>query len=306
MSATTGNEAANGRLRILHLVLVLGPTNSQYNEHCLPQMHERALSICTYFTPLLTPPPHITVFPGDGSVRGFFRALRRSLAADDYDAIHAHAAQSGLMLCMALVARPSRFRLWRRTVYTVHDSWYDFRPRNKLLMLPALALFRRVVFCSQSAYDSAPRAIRMLVGRRARVVQNAADLARVDRVIADTPPSRHDGSFTIVSVGRLDPVKDPIAMVDAFVAAVADDSRLVMIGAGSLEKNVAERIAGTGRAGQIELTGLVPREEVFARYARAPTCSSRRRTARGSRWRSWRQWPPASRLCFPTSPRTAS
>jgi glycosyltransferase involved in cell wall biosynthesis len=257
------------RLDVLHLILVLGPTNSQFNEHCLPQVHARDISICTYFTPRLVAPAEIALFAGDGTLRGYFRALSRSLDASDHDIVHDHAAPSGFLLMMSLASRPSRWRYWKRTVFTVHDSWYDFRPRSKLLMLPVFATFRRVVFCGESAYESAPTYVKRLIGRRARVVQNAADLDRVDRVLGTSEVQHDDARFTVVAIARLEPVKDPMTLIAAFERSATADSRLVVIGDGSLREEVRRRVDRSPVSAQIELTGLVPREEVFRRCAAA-------------------------------------
>ena len=265
-TAATDRAVTSERVSVLHLILVLGPTNSQFNEHCLPQMHARSISIATYFAPKLAVPGEITLFAGDGTLRGFFRALSRSLSATDHDVVHAHGAQSGFLLMLSIAVRPSRWRYWRRTVFTVHDSWYDFRPRNKLLMLPVFATFRRVVFCGRSAYDSAPRIIKRLIGRRSRVVQNAADLGRVERVVGGQA-ARDDGQFGIVAIGRMEPVKDPLTLVEAFEQSGCVDSRLVIIGSGSLAEEVGRRVAASPCADRIELTGLIPRDEVFRRCA---------------------------------------
>ena len=139
---------------------MLGETNGQYNEHCLPLIGERDLSISTYFVPRLTPPPEITMFAGDGTLMGFFRSLRRALDADDYDVIHAHAPQSGVLLLLAVLARRRSRRLRRSLVYTVQDSFYDYRLRDKALMVVPLVTFHRVIFCSGSAYESLPRALK--------------------------------------------------------------------------------------------------------------------------------------------------
>ncbi len=117
----------------------------------------------------------------------------------------------GVFLIMATLGGLRR-GLRRRTVYTVHDSFYDYKLRNKLLMVPTLAVFFRVVFCSHAAYESLPSILKRLVGSRARVVQNGADIERIDGVIGATEPSR-DESFRVLSIGRLEPVKDPLALV---------------------------------------------------------------------------------------------
>ncbi|MDP9301463.1 MAG: glycosyltransferase family 4 protein [Actinomycetota bacterium] len=264
-------EQPASMLRVLHVILMLGETNSQYNEQCLPLIGQRDLSICTYFVPRLTPPPEITVYAGDGTLRGFFRGLNRALSAGTYDVIHVHAPQTGVFVVLGVLTRRQAWRLLRSLVYTVHDSFYDYRPRDQAMMLVPLAIFDRVVFCSRSAYESLPRALRWLVRRRWRLVQNGADTDRVDRAIAAATRNRADGRFTVLSVGRLEAVKDPLALLDAFSRAFGrdQDGRLVFIGAGKLEGAMRVRTDGLGIHDRVDLRGLIPREDVFVSYAEA-------------------------------------
>jgi glycosyltransferase involved in cell wall biosynthesis len=268
---TDRQDASMRRLKVLHLILMLGETNGQYNEHCLPLIGERDLSISTYFVPRLTPPPEITMFAGDGTLRGFFRSLGRALDVDHYDVIHAHAPQSGVLLLLAVLARRRSHRLRRSLVYTVQDSFYDYRLRDKALMVVPLVTFHRVIFCSGSAYDSLPWALKRLVRDRWRVVQNGADIDRVDRAIAAVPVGKEDGRFTVLSVGRLDVVKDPFVMLDAFARSVDrdDGGRLVFIGGGRLATELEARIDRAGLRERVTLRGLIPREEVFVACAEA-------------------------------------
>jgi glycosyltransferase involved in cell wall biosynthesis len=268
---TDRQDADVRRLKVLHLILMLGETNGQYNEHCLPLIGERDLSISTYFVPRLTPPPEITLFAGDGTLRGFFRSLGRALDADDYDVIHAHAPQSGALLLLAVLARRRSRRLRRSLVYTAQDSFYDYRLRDKALMVVPLATFHRVIFCSRSAYESLPRALKWVVRDRWRAVQNGADIDRVDRAIASSPANREGGRFTVLSVGRLDVVKDPFGMLDAFARSVDrdDDRRLIYIGDGRLATELEARIDRSGLRDRVTLRGLIPREEVFLACAEA-------------------------------------
>lgn len=255
-----GGEAR--RLRVLHVIITLGETNSQYNEHCLPLVGTRDLSLCTYFVPHLVPPSEIRVYPGNGTLRGFFRALGAALSADEYDVVHVHAPTTGALLLMAL-ARPSRRAIWRHLVYTVHDSFYDYKLRNKLLMLPVFAAFRRVVFCGRSAYQSYPAVWKQLAKSRSRVVQNGADLDRVERVTRDLA-RRENGLFRILSVGRLENVKDPWTVLTAFGEIADDSSRLAFVGTGSLEDELSAAVRAAGIDDRVELTGLVPRDTVYA------------------------------------------
>jgi glycosyltransferase involved in cell wall biosynthesis len=231
-------------------------------------MHDRDLAICTYFRPQLEWPKEITVFAGDGTLRGFFRALGAALDEREYDVIHAHAPHTGALLTAGLALHPGRWRLSRKLVYTVQDSYYDYKLRNKALMVPAIATFRRVVFCGHAAYDSYPRLWKQLVGKRARVVQNAADLDRVDRV-ATAAGRVDDATFDIVSVGRLEKVKDPLTVLWAFQRGGDDRSTLTFVGAGSLEERLENEIESSRLGERVALAGLVPRDDVFSRCARA-------------------------------------
>jgi glycosyltransferase involved in cell wall biosynthesis len=252
-------------MRVLHLIIVLGETNGQYNEHCLPLMRERDISIVTYFVPKLTPPPEITLFAGDGTLRGFFRALKNALDAPRYDVVHAHAPQTGTLLVLAALAWRRFSRLRPSLVYTAQDSFHNYKPRNRVMMVLSLATFTRVVFCSRSAYESLPRTLKRLVRGRSRVVQNGADLDRVDRAVASRPAERNGHGFTVLSVGRLEHVKDPFTFLEAFRRSLAEDagSRAVFVGAGELAPTITARAQEMGLQDRVALTGLIPRDEVF-------------------------------------------
>src|SRR4029453_289853 len=94
------SPASTRRLRILHVIFLLGETNSQYNEHCLPVKGARDLSVCTYFEPKLQVPDEIEGFAGDGTLRGFFRAIGSAVRASRYDVIHAHAPPTAVLLML--------------------------------------------------------------------------------------------------------------------------------------------------------------------------------------------------------------
>ena len=137
---------SNRRLSILHIILALKPTNGQYNEHCLPLMKERDISICTYFKSDITPPQAITLFDGDSSLMGFFRALRSALAKREYDIIHVHTPHAGVLLLAALFFFGLYKKNIRSAVHTVQNSYENFKLRNKLLFIPSFVFFPYMVF----------------------------------------------------------------------------------------------------------------------------------------------------------------
>ena len=132
---------SNDRLSVLHLILALKPTNGQYNEHCLPLMNERAITICTYFRSNIKPPDQITLFDGDNTIFGFFRALREALTKRKYDIIHVHTPHAGVLLIVGLLAFGLYKKLMPSTVHTVQNSYENFKLRNKWLFIPSFVFF---------------------------------------------------------------------------------------------------------------------------------------------------------------------
>lgn len=255
------------RLTVLHVVLTMGETSAPYNEHCLAAAGRHDITLCTYFAPTVGPRAGVRLFAGDGSVSGFFRTLRAALEASRYDIVHAHAPHVGLGLLANAVLR--RRRLKAATVFTAHNCYAAFKSRNRLMMMPVFVCFDQVVCCSQASFASFPRVFRGLAGQRITSIPNGVDLERVDRILAvPTRLSRHS-AFTVAVVGRLIPVKNPLAVLEAFRAGADDSSRLVYVGEGPLRPEIERTSASLGLHGQVVSTGLVPRDTVYERVAAA-------------------------------------
>jgi glycosyltransferase involved in cell wall biosynthesis len=256
------------KLSILHVVLSIGETNVTYNEHCLPLAETRDITICTYFRSAITPVPTITVFEGNGSLTGFFRTLKAALGAKDYDVIHAHSPHVGLLFLAATLLGSRKFN--SSTVITVHDSYPNFKPRNRLMLLPVFAGFRRVICCSQASFKSFPFVYKWLAAGRLGVVQNGLDIARVDRIAAKTQPQVGEKcAFTVIAISRLVEIKNPYVVLTAFQQSTDSNSRLVYIGEGPLRRSLIAKSREAGLEAQTEFTGLIPREKVFEQLLNA-------------------------------------
>jgi glycosyltransferase involved in cell wall biosynthesis len=153
------------------------------------------------------------------------------------------------------------------TVVTVHDSYQNFKLRNRLLWIPVFATFRRIVCCGQASLDSFPALYKWLAGERLGAVPNGLDIARVDRIAAQgsqlSPAAR---GFTVLAVSRLVDIKNPSSVLAAFQQSIEQSSRpsrLVYIGDGPLREKLQAQRGEAGLEDAIELTGLIPREKVF-------------------------------------------
>ena len=254
------------RLSILHIILALKPTNGQYNEHCLPLMNERDINICTYFKSDITPPEQITLFDGDSTLMGFFRALRAALAKK-YDIIHVHTPHAGVLLLVTLFALGLYRKLIPITVHTVQNSYENFKLRNKLLFIPSFIFFRQMVFCGEASYESFPRFFKWLAGKRTAVVQNCVDLERIDR-IAKIDRANHNEYFTISTVGLIE-IKNPFTVLEAFHQAGNPDNKLFFLGEGILRPSLTQKITSLGLQEQANLTGMIPRDKVFEYFSKS-------------------------------------
>lgn len=254
-------------LRILHLILALKPTNGQYNEHCLPLRHMRDISICTYFRSEITPPAEITLFDGDNSLRGFFRALRAALEKRKYDVIHVHTPHAGVLLLVGLFKFGKFRKLKSSTVHTIQNSFQNFKLRNKLLFIPSFPLFQRLVFCSHASYESFPAALKWMGGNRIHVVQNAVDLDRIDRIVPVELTTNTD-QFTVSTVGVIK-MKNPFTILNAFRQSYDQSSRLLFIGEGNLRPALEKEVERSGLQKHVKMTGLIERDDVFEYFVKS-------------------------------------
>ncbi len=257
------------RPRVLRLLLGVGETSAPYNQFSLAARHRHDITLCTFFRPAVAVPPDIAVYAGDGTFPGFFRALGAALREREYDVIHVHKPHVGLLLLLRALARRPPLPL-PPVLFTVHNSFPNFSARNKALLLPMFAFADRVVCCGRQTRQSFPRPFRWLAGRRLDCIPNGVDLRRVDRFLAAAGPAAPDpDAFTVLSIGRLIPMKNPLALLDAFAGAALPRGRLVFLGDGPLRAEVTARAAAAGLGPAVHLPGLVPREAVYAHCLRA-------------------------------------
>lgn len=96
----------------------------------------------------------------------------------------------------------------------------------------------------------------------------AADVVAVEDALARS----WDGELRLLSVGRLDPEKNPLLLADVLAGLRARDPRwrLAVVGVGQLEDLLRQRVAELGVADALELRGYVPSgPELRAEYHRS-------------------------------------
>lgn len=200
--------------------------------------------------------PRTGLAAGPRSIAAFWRAL------DDVDAVWLLGPHP-LAIAFAAVAALRR----RRVVLGVRQHLPDYvrtrRPGRRGLLLAALVLeglWRALALAAPVVVVGPDLARRYRHGRAVLDIPisliDDADLAAVDAAAA--PAS--EGERVALSVGRLDPEKNPLLLADVLAAVRASDPRwrLVVCGDGVLAGALAERLAELGVADHADLRGYVP------------------------------------------------
>ena len=107
----------------------------------------------------------------------------------------------------------------------------------------------------------------------ARVPANRVRLAPlgVDTALFTPPPTAPPVPPTVLFVGGLSPVKDPLAALRAFSAVAAErpTARLAFVGDGPLRPALEEEARRRGVAGRVDFHGQLPRRELLGVYRAA-------------------------------------
>ena len=169
----------------------------------------------------------------------------------------------GLMLVMMAALRHKQVVLGVR-----QDTMSYFRSRLpsrrwKPLLLGAQALdvSFRLLSRRVKTIVTGPAIARRYGSHRPQIFVMWESVVRSDEVAAAPHDQQWDGPIQLITVGRLDPEKNPLLLVDALGTLDRQDPgrySLTWIGGGPMERAIRERAAELGIAERIDLVGFVP------------------------------------------------
>jgi glycosyltransferase involved in cell wall biosynthesis len=118
------------------------------------------------------------------------------------------------------------------------------------------------------------QAIARRYGGGSKLLPLASDSVVPAREVATEPTTRDwDGALELLTVGRIDPEKNPLLLVEALAELEQEKPgryRLVWVGDGPLKERVRERAAAMGISDRLQLLGWVPfGPELLTLYRRA-------------------------------------
>lgn len=247
-------------LRVLRLTNTVGPQSSPYNQFSLALTARHNITVCNYFSTDVSPPKEIMLLEANGSLIQYLRLIKRTLTEQQYDIVHAHTPQAGILFLVACLLFRKRID---GTVYTVHTTYEHIKFRNRLLLIPVFMFFRRIVCCGQASIYSLPAFYKWLAADTLCAIPNGVDLERIADARERLTKRNRGEKFTIASVGRIIDIKDPLSLLQAFEQCHDTQSQLVFIGAGDMEGRLKLRTSDLGLGRHVILHGLIPREKVY-------------------------------------------
>ena len=264
---------------VLQIMNVVNATAAPWNEYSVPLAERRRILVCSYRPAEIVPAAGVTLIEGDGTVRGFLRNLRLIAASYELANIHVHAPLVGILF---LWARLTTRRLRpAKNVYTIHSSIPLYHVAYKLLLLPILAGFQNIVFCSHASAQACPKLHAWVAGKRKRVICNGVNLQRVDQKLEQVPAEQPGNRITknlsatgsserplkILWIGRLIALKRAELLIDA--VREMDNVHVDFVGRGPLLEKLENRVAITNLDDRVKFIGAIPRHEVYARLQAA-------------------------------------
>ena len=204
-----------------------------------------------------------------GTVSGMWRGL----AGVDTVWVFGPHPFSVLLILLAAMRR-------RRVVLGVRQdtmSYYQARlpgARWKPLLVPAWILDRTYRLLARWVPTTVVgEGIARTYGERPTVLAMTVSLVP-ESAVAGAPVDRDEsGGVELLTIGRLEPEKDPMLLVEAFAALNRRESgrfRLTWVGRGRLEGDVRRRLAALGIEDRVTLVGYVPfGPELLDLYRRA-------------------------------------
>lgn len=141
-----------------------------------------------------------------------------------------------------------------------HNSGYGTEPSlmQKVLIYRNRVLLQKYANCYLSCSSLAAH---WMFGRKAKVINNAIDAEKFSFSVEKRKKNRDtmglDNDFVIIFVGRLDPQKNPIFLLDIFreIKKKRLNSKLLVIGDGVLREEMREKISQLGLEKSVVMLG---------------------------------------------------
>lgn len=176
--------------------------------------------------------------------------------------VHLHQIKAAISFYKSMFGDRKNYRV----LFSVH-SVYALRNKKYKLSSTLCALLSDQTICvSESSYKTYSPLAKLIKRKKISAIQNGVDIERIDKVISDAENTYNDTNLkksvkTLVYVGRLIPIKNQKFLVEIFEQF--SDCKLVFVGAEDKNKEISTLIQKLKLEDRIQITGMIPRNEVF-------------------------------------------
>ena len=118
-------------MKLLRLATTINSTSAPYNQFSLGLKETIDQTFCSLFRHDMLIDNNIIGFHGDGSILKMLKLIKGLVNKNKYDVVHIHSGLTGVIFILALF--PFRLGLLKKTVFTLHNSWYVLKTRNQFL-----------------------------------------------------------------------------------------------------------------------------------------------------------------------------
>ncbi len=153
----------------------------------------------------------------------------------------------------------------KKTLFTIHSQFPAYNLQNKMASLFNALRAKRVSNVSATSYAVYPDFVKKIKRNRMTYIENGVDIERIDSIIENYKKQKGERK-RFVYVARMIPLKRHDFLIDIF-RQVDVDYELILIGAEDAEGHIRKRVHDYGMSDKVTMTGVIPRDELFAKLA---------------------------------------
>ena len=242
------------KLNILRLQLTVCSNSAPHHNFTLNTNKIYNITVCSFYKPEIKIPSNINLHHGNGKIIEFLFKLKYLLKKNSFDIIHAHTVHVAFLFIFISIL--FKWHSLNKSMFTVHNSFENYHFRNKLLFFITHWFFNKIVYCSNSSFNSFPEYFTKNKNKNF-TIRNGLNIKKLSKSIKKAI-SLNNKIYKIIVVGRLVEIKQPYIIINAFLKILNNNVELNFIGDGDLKSNLILK-----NYKNVNFIGKLKREEVY-------------------------------------------
>jgi len=266
----SNNKENSKNINLLRLQLTVCNSSAAHNGFTINTYKKYNITVCSLYKSEIQLPKRLIYYSGNGKIVKYLSLLKKLILNGSYDIIHAHTVHVAFLFIIVSIIYD--YRILNKTVFTVHNSYDNYKFRNKILFYLINLFFSKIIYCSRSSFLSFPNNV-LKNNNKNIIISNGVN---IDKILSYTNLLiKKNNNFNIIVLGRLVELKNPYKILNAFnlVNNCTKNVQLTFIGDGPLLKNLMRQ-----KHDNIIFKGLIDRNMVYEELHRSDLFVSMSRT----------------------------